>query len=865
MRRKHRKTRGAIALVVFALWAAEPVRAQEAPRGTDTDAGTGTGTDADADTDAGTDADTDTDADPDAKLHPPHLLVSPPPVYPPGQLSSGLHPTVILLVTVTPDAKVTDIVVEHSAGSEFDAAAVEGVQAWKFEPAKRGQTPVASRIRVAVHFEEPEVGAHDDTGAYAGPAADAGTDAGTGAAFRTDAQVDAERLRRGGRGAADFEIGQDILNAAPVFSANDLLKRVPGLYASKPEGGAVGERFFLRGFDSEHGQDIEFKVGNIPLNQPSHIHGQGYTFQGFIIPEVVRELRVTEGVYDPIQGDFAIAGTIEYELGVEQRGVYAQTELGSFRTFRQIAIFAPEGSDHDTFGAFQLRRTDGFGQNREGIDGSVMFQFGFGREKWRFRVHGSFGGARSELAGVLRLDDIQAGEIGWLDVYPFDTALAQNGFNLGGILGFSGEHRGEDQRNSSFGLWLQFHDFRLKENFRGFVESDADGETPGDLVEQLDRRFVLGGNARHRTREFAPAHWAKGTVELGVSTRVDLITQELNLVEAPSNRIYQERIDAEIAETDLGIWLDLDWDFTKYLNIAGGVRSDVLFYNVTDRRESVSPVVVAPYRRTAAGVVVGPRAVFTVKPIEELDVVLAYGRGFRSPQARLITENEDVPFTKVHSADVGLRSRVGKNDQLRLALTGFFAKMNDDLIFEAHEARFEPIGPTTRIGAVFYAQARPLPWLFGAFSVTYVRATLDETPQPEPGEPPSGLEGGDAIPFVPPWLLRLDLGASDDLVDLGKHPLRGKVGLGYTFVSERPLRFSETSPRVNLLELSAGLSWWFLELGFQVFNLLDTRYAAQEFVFESNWSPNTPPPEQPARHIAAGAPRTFLFEIGFRL
>ena len=96
-------------------------------------------------------------------------------------------------------------------------------------------------------------------------------------------------------------------------------------------------------------------------------------------------------------------------------------------------------------------------------------------------------------------------------------------------------------------------------------------------------------------------------------------------------------------------------------------------------------------------------------------------------------------------------------------------------------------------------------------------------------------------------------------------PLRGKLGLGYTFLSERPLRFSETSPRVNLLELSAGLSWWFLELGFQVFNVLDTRYAAQEFVFESDWNPNTPAPDQPARHIAAGAPRTLLFRIGFRL
>jgi len=828
---------------------------------------------AQVDLDAGTDADTDIDTETDAALHPPHLIDSPPPAFPVGREGAGLHPTVILLVTVTPDAKVTDIIVEHSAGADFDAAAVEAIQTWTFEPARRGETRVSSRIRVAVHFEEPEVGVHDETGAYAGTASeldtgtdtDSGTDTGTGTAYRTDARVHAEPLRSAGRGAADFQIERDILNAAPVFSANDLLKRIPGLYAPKPEGGAVGESFFLRGFNAEHGQDIEFKVGDVLLNQPSHIHGQGYTYQGFIIPEVVRGLRVTEGVYDPLQGDFAIAGTIQYDLAVEQRGIYSKTELGSFRTFRQVAIFAPEGSDPDTFGAFQLQRTDGFGENRAGINGSAIFQYGFGREKWRFRVHGTVAGTQSDLAGVLRVDDIEAGNVGPTDVYPFATALAQNAFNLTTILGFAGEHRDGNSRNSSFGLWVQFHDFRVQENFSGFLETDENGNTPGDLIEQFDRRFVIGGDARHRTRQFAPAAWAKGTVELGVAGRVDLIEQQLNLVEAPEGRVYEEVIDADITEGDIGVWLDLDWELTEYLQISGGVRANLLLFDVTDWQQSVSPYDTVPYRRTAAGVAVGPRAVVTVKPIEDLDVVLAYGRGFRSPQAILIVQDEDVPFTYVNSADFGLRSRFGKNDELTLSLTSFLAKLSNDLIFEAHEARLEPIGPTTRIGAVFYTQARPLPWLYGAFSLTYLKATLDETPPSEPGEPPSGLQAGDAIPFVPPWLLRLDLGASKDLFDLGKHPLHGKVGLGYTFMGERPLPFSETSARVDLLELGAGLSWGFLELGFQVFNLLDARYAAQEFVFESNWNPGAPPSGQPARHIAAGAPRTFLFQIGFRL
>ncbi len=884
-----------VVLGALALLASAPVYAQDEPD-RDTDAGAEsdaeTSTDTSADTDADTEADTGTEADPEP-LHPPHLINAPPPHYPPGRAAEGVHPTVILRITVTAEAQVTDIVIEHSAGDDFDQAAVEAVKRWTFEPARRGDAPVSSRIRVAVHFEPPSAGVPhegerhepqttphvpttpmpENIPAEVGPAveiAETKPEEPERSVYRTDAEVDAERLRAGGRGPVDFEIDREILDAVPVLGASDLLQRVPGLYVARPEGGAVGERIFLRGFDSEHGQDIEFKVGDIPLNQPSHIHGQGYTFLNLVIPETVRDLRVIEGVYDPRQGDFAIAGSIDYDLGVLDRGVYAQTQLGSFRTFRQVAIFAPEKAETDTFGAFQLRRTDGFGENRGGLDGSAMFQYGFGRNKWRFRLHGGFGGARYDLAGVVRRNDLQAGQIDWLGVYPFETARGQNGFNLAGLLGVSGAHRDEDLRNSSFGLWVQFHDFRLKQNFTGFLQTDETGNSPGDLLQQRDRRFVLGGNARHRTKQFVPADWAKGTVELGISGRVDIIGQELNLIEAPLNRIYQERVDADITQGDIGMWLDLDWDFTRFLNIKGGVRADVLFFDVNDRQESVLPEPSPPdstagYRRTAAGIAVGPRAAVTIQPIEELDLVLAYGRGFRSPQARSLIENEGVAFTRVHSADIGLRSRVGKNEELKLALTGFLAKLDNDLIFEAHEARFEELGPTTRIGATFYSQFRPAPWLFGALSVTYVRATLDETPEPEPGEPSAGLEAGDPVPFVPPWLLRLDLGVAGDLVTLGEHPLRGNLGLAYTFLGERPLQFSERSPRINLLDLSAGLSWWAFELGLQIYNLVNVQYAAQEFVFESNWNPEASPSDIPARHVAAGAPRTFLFLIGFRI
>jgi len=836
-------------------------------------------------------AEPETEQEPD--VHPPHLVASPPPTYPEGREGEGLHPTVIVRLTVTAEGEVADVVVEHSAGADFDAAAVEAVRGWSFEPARRGAVPVSSRIRVAVHFEPPSAvlphtgDTHEpqqvphatppttppNEPAQVAPAT-LDEPSPTSDRFGATAEVDAQKLRGQDRGAADFTIDRKILDAAPANTANDLLLRAPGLYVANVEGDASGGFLFLRGFNGEHGQDIELKLGNVPLNQPSNIHGQGYTYLGFIIPEAVRELRVIEGVYDPRQGDFAVAGTVEFELGVERRGVYATSQFGSFRTFRQVAIFAPKGKSPDTFGAFQFRRSDGFGQNRGGLDGSALFQVGFGKQHWHYHVYGAFWGARYDSAGVLRLDDVESGEVGFYDVYPLATAGAQNAFNAGALLGVRGEHRGENRKNTSFDLWVQLLDFRIQQNFTGFLERSRTAPNffgRGDLIEQRDRRIVFGGNARHRTARFEPTEYAKGTVELGMSGRVDLINpQQQNLIAASLNQTWDERVDANIVQADIGFWLDLDWDFTEYLNFKGGVRADVLFFDVDDRLGNFIPNFrpenfIEGFRRTAAGIVAGPRLSLTGKPTEWFDIIAAYGEGFRSPQARTLVDGEVAPFVKVRSVDFGVRFRVGGGEQLSLTLTGYRTWLDNDVFFEASEGRLENIGPTSRTGAVFYAQTQPLPWLTGALSVTYVRAILEGPPPPTVENPTPQFDEGDLLPFVPPWVIRLDVGAGDDLVDLWKYSLRGHVGLGYTFLASRPLPFSQFADPFSLLDLSARLEWWFLEVGFQVFNVVDARYAANEFAFVSNWDPSAVPSRIPERHIAAGRPRTFFFTIGFRL
>jgi len=46
-----------------------------------------------------------------------------------------------------------------------------------------------------------------------------------------------------------------------------------------------GQPYFLRGFNLDHGTDIAIFLDDMPLNLPSHAHGEGYSDMNTVIPE----------------------------------------------------------------------------------------------------------------------------------------------------------------------------------------------------------------------------------------------------------------------------------------------------------------------------------------------------------------------------------------------------------------------------------------------------------------------------------------------------------------------------------------------------------------------------------------------------
>ena len=218
------------------------------------------------------------------------------------------------------------------------------------------------------------------------------------------------------RSASDWEVSGETLRASPKQNGADTLAVVPG--ASVTERSALGRapRLSLRGFEGTSGQDVEIFVGNVPLNQASNIRAPGYADMRLVMPEVIRSMRVSSGPYDPRQGDFAVAGSVHMDLGMDRPGFTGKGTYGSFDTRRVFLAYAPDDRQwRDSFAAFEAYGTDGPGSGRAGERGSFVGQLAWSGSDMSFKGIAAVGSARFDFPGYFDQQSIERG------LYPYSS------------------------------------------------------------------------------------------------------------------------------------------------------------------------------------------------------------------------------------------------------------------------------------------------------------------------------------------------------------------------------------------------------------------------------------------------------------
>jgi hypothetical protein len=98
-----------------------------------------------------------------------------------------------------------------------------------------------------------------------------------------DVENPAEDLVGIAQAASQGAITAKQLDERPLMRNNEVLETVPGVIVRQHSGEGKANRYFLRGFNLDHGTDFATVVAGIPVNLPTHAHGQGYSDLNFLV------------------------------------------------------------------------------------------------------------------------------------------------------------------------------------------------------------------------------------------------------------------------------------------------------------------------------------------------------------------------------------------------------------------------------------------------------------------------------------------------------------------------------------------------------------------------------------------------------
>src|SRR6185503_7440916 len=150
---------------------------------------------------------------------------------------------------------------------------------------------------------------------------------------------------RAGRDRSQGTVTQKEVELRPIARIGQLYETIPGLVVTIHSGEGKANQYLLRGFNLDHGTDFATYVDGMPVNRPTNAHGQGYSDQNFLMPQIVGGLDFTKGPYYAQVGDFGAVGSTHVKL-IDDLPTEASVTVGTER-------------DQDIYGGATWRISEG--------------------------------------------------------------------------------------------------------------------------------------------------------------------------------------------------------------------------------------------------------------------------------------------------------------------------------------------------------------------------------------------------------------------------------------------------------------------------------------------------------------------------
>ena len=197
-----------------------------------------------------------------------------------------------------------------------------------------------------------------DTAANA-EAASAATSADSDQSLQT-VTVTAARLSLIGNAqtASQGVVVNDELTLVPAYRPGQVLETVPGLDVTVHSGEGKANQYLMRGYNLDHGTDLAVFVDDMPVNEPSHAHGQGYADINFMFPELATNVAYTKGPYYADEGDFATVGSVHINY-LNTIPTTVSATVGTLDFQRYLAASSTELAGGNLLGGVEFQHYDG--------------------------------------------------------------------------------------------------------------------------------------------------------------------------------------------------------------------------------------------------------------------------------------------------------------------------------------------------------------------------------------------------------------------------------------------------------------------------------------------------------------------------
>jgi hypothetical protein len=315
-------------------------------------------------------------------------------------------------------------------------------------------------------------------------------------------------------------VGATEIEDRPILRSGEVLETVPGLIITQHAGGGKANQYYLRGFNLDHGTDIAIFLDDMPLNLPSHAHGEGYSDMNTVIPEFVKRVDFEKGPYYANVGDFGSAASTRMEFFKTLPQNFAKVEGGSY-TYGRTVFGASQklGPGNLLYGGEETYyngpwvHPDGFNKT----NGLLTYSRGddaHGASITAHVYHGKWNSSdQIPVTAQVNLTTYGVGTFGTLN--PTDGGHSQR-YSLQGE-----GHRQGTNSESRIAAYVFYYDMDLFSDFTYYLVD----HNRGDQFEQQDRRWVGGLEAHHTV--FSTWFGRKMSNTLGLQLRNDWINNGL--------------------------------------------------------------------------------------------------------------------------------------------------------------------------------------------------------------------------------------------------------------------------------------------------------------------------------------------------